>query len=98
MSSARPEVAITGIGVVSPFGAGRDRFWQAIVAGQSGVMSVSGPDMDHLASRVSAQVPEAAIIEAESASGEPGSTGDARSDPGARPRSRELPCLRRARP
>ena len=80
MSSTRPAVAITGIGVVSPFGAGRDRFWRAIVAGESGVISVSGPDMDHLASRVSAQVPEAAIVEAESATDESGSNGDARSD------------------
>lgn len=80
MTSTGPRVAITGIGVVSPFGAGRDRFWRAIVAGESGVVSVSEPDTDHLASRVSARVPDVAIVEAEAAAVEFGRNGDGRSD------------------
>src|SRR6187397_2901059 len=80
MGSPGPSVAITGIGVVSPFGAGRDRFWRSIVAGTSGVVSVTGPAMDHLTSRVSAHVPDAAIGEAESLASEFPTNGDARSD------------------
>jgi len=80
MGSPGPSVAITGIGVVSPFGAGRDRFWRSIVAGTSGVVSVTGAAMDHLTSRVSAHVPDAAIGEAESVASEFPTNGDARSD------------------
>ncbi len=72
--------AITGIGVVSPFGAGRDRFWRAIVAGQSGIVSLSGPETSHLTSRVTAQVPEAAIGEAERVASVEWQNNDARSD------------------
>src|ERR1051325_9421482 len=34
--SGTPRVVITGIGVVSPFGVGRERFWQCVSAGGSG--------------------------------------------------------------
>jgi 3-oxoacyl-[acyl-carrier-protein] synthase II len=78
MHNGRPRVAITGIGVVSPFGVGRDRFWQAITAGTSGIVAVSGPDTNHLASRVLAEVPDACIAEAEAASGTARTNGNGR--------------------
>lgn len=37
MGSAR-EVVITGMGIVSPIGTGRDAFWSSLVAGRSGVV------------------------------------------------------------
>ncbi len=39
--SREPRVVITGIGVVSPFGVGRDRFWQAISRGCSGTRAIT---------------------------------------------------------
>ncbi len=36
-------VVITGIGVVSPIGASRDRFWDACLAGRSGVRALDSP-------------------------------------------------------
>lgn len=32
-----PEIVITGLGVVSPIGIGRDAYWNALIAGRSGV-------------------------------------------------------------
>jgi 3-oxoacyl-[acyl-carrier-protein] synthase II len=65
MSPARPRVAITGIGVVSPFGVGRECFWRAISAGRSGTRAVTGFDSSHLATRVAAAVPDAGLADVE---------------------------------
>jgi len=50
-------VAITGIGVVSPFGVGREQFWTSIAQGVSGTRAITEFDVDGLACRVSAPVP-----------------------------------------
>ena len=52
-----PRVVITGIGIVSPFGIGRERFWDAVRAGRSGVTAVNGADVADLKCRVAAPVP-----------------------------------------
>jgi len=59
-----PRVVITGIGVVSPFGVGRECFWDAIVSGRSGTRAVTEFDTGELACRVAAPVSEAALVEA----------------------------------
>ncbi|HYN07576.1 MAG TPA: beta-ketoacyl-[acyl-carrier-protein] synthase family protein [Vicinamibacterales bacterium] len=61
MSSFRPRVVITGIGVVSPFGVGRDLFWDRISRGVSGVRAITEFDASRLANRVSAAVPDEAL-------------------------------------
>ena len=47
------EVVITGVGVVSPIGIGRDDFWQSVVDGTSGV---SRTEMDTLPSKIGAEL------------------------------------------
>jgi 3-oxoacyl-[acyl-carrier-protein] synthase II len=47
-----PRVAITGIGVVSAFGAGRDPFWQAIRCGKSGTRAITEFDVSTYPCRV----------------------------------------------
>jgi 3-oxoacyl-[acyl-carrier-protein] synthase II len=49
-------VVITGIGVVSPFGVGRERFWDHIKAGCSGTRSISDFDASSFGCRVAAPV------------------------------------------
>jgi 3-oxoacyl-[acyl-carrier-protein] synthase II len=49
--------AITGIGVVSPFGVGREVFWDHLRRGASGVTAVTAFDVSHLPCRVAAMVP-----------------------------------------
>jgi 3-oxoacyl-[acyl-carrier-protein] synthase II len=66
-------VVITGMGAVSPFGIGREVYWDCIARGVSGTRAITDFDASSLACRVSAPVPSAAIDDA----GEPGV------DPGA---------------
>src|SRR5205814_8708671 len=54
--SGSPRVVISGIGVVSPFGAGRDRFWDHVRRGCSGTRAISEFDASQFASRVAAPV------------------------------------------
>ena len=49
-------IVITGIGVVSPFGVGRDRFWQHVSGGCSGTRAITEFDASDFACRVAAPV------------------------------------------
>jgi 3-oxoacyl-[acyl-carrier-protein] synthase II len=55
--SGLPRVVITGIGVVSPFGVGRDCFWRNVSQGRSGARVVDDLDPEDFACRVAAPVP-----------------------------------------
>jgi 3-oxoacyl-[acyl-carrier-protein] synthase II len=57
MSPQLPRVVITGIGVVSPFGVGREAFWAGARAGTSGVRAITEFDASRFACRVAAPVP-----------------------------------------
>jgi 3-oxoacyl-[acyl-carrier-protein] synthase II len=74
----RPRVAITGIGVVSPFGVGRDVYWDAISRGASGTCAIDGFDASDLPCRVWAPVPEAALAAATNGHDDPMSRADPR--------------------
>ena len=58
MARGSDPVVISGIGAVSPFGAGRDRFWSALRAGESGVREITAFDASRYACRVAAPVPD----------------------------------------
>ena len=57
-------VVISGIGVVSPFGAGCDGFWDRVSRGCSGTRAVNGFDATDLPCRVAAPVPPLTIAQA----------------------------------
>ena len=61
MAERPPRVAITGIGVVSPFGVGRDLFWDRVSRGVSGTRAITEFDASHLPCRVAAAVPDDAL-------------------------------------
>ena len=61
---SRPGVAITGIGVVSPFGVGRDLYWDRISNGVSGTRAITEFDTSILTCHVTASVPDAAVADA----------------------------------
>ncbi|MGI9485117.1 MAG: beta-ketoacyl synthase N-terminal-like domain-containing protein, partial [Geminicoccaceae bacterium] len=50
MSTRR--VVITGIGLVTPLGAGTDISWRRLIAGESGLRRIDGFEIDDLPSKV----------------------------------------------
>lgn len=61
---SRPRVVISGIGVVSPFGVGRERFWTAIRDGRSGTRRIDEFDPSAYACQVAAPLPAISIDDA----------------------------------
>ena len=61
---SRPRVAITGIGVVSPYGVGRDCYWQQVRAGASATRAITEFDASPHPCRVAAPVPPVSIDDA----------------------------------
>jgi len=51
-------VVVTGLGAVSPFGAGVKAFWQGISAGACAIRPITLIDTDGFRSRIAAEVPE----------------------------------------
>ena len=49
-------VVVTGIGVVSPNGIGKENVWKAMSSGKSGVSRVEGFDVSLFNTRIAAQV------------------------------------------
>jgi 3-oxoacyl-[acyl-carrier-protein] synthase II len=72
------KVVITGIGVVSPFGVGRERFWEHISRGCSGTRTITDFDASDFGCRVAAPVTSVTIDDV------PALDGDDMWDPGYR--------------
>lgn len=52
----RPVVAVTGIGIVTALGKGKEANWEALTAGRSGIHAITRFPVDHLATRISGMV------------------------------------------
>ena len=74
-----PGVVITGIGVVSPFGVGRERFWHHVSRGCSGTKAITQFDVSSFPSQVAAWVPPVTMADALPLEGDEENGG--RSDP-----------------
>jgi 3-oxoacyl-[acyl-carrier-protein] synthase II len=73
-----PRIVITGIGVVSPFGVGRERFWDCVHRGCSGTRAITEFDATDLGCSVAAPVADVTIADV------PPIDGDDMWDPGYR--------------
>ena len=51
-------VVITGMGCVTPLGIGRDKFWDGLVAGSSGVRKIQSFDVSDSPVKIAAEVPD----------------------------------------
>ena len=77
-------MVISGVGVVSPYGVGRERFWTHISRGCSATRSITEFDASSFSCTVAAPVPALSIDDAPTLAGRAGGNGDergARSDP-----------------
>jgi 3-oxoacyl-[acyl-carrier-protein] synthase II len=52
------QVVITGLGCVTPFGVGRDLFWEGLSRGRSGVSHIDSFDTSHSKIKIAAAVPD----------------------------------------
>ena len=76
-----PRIAITGIGVVSTFGVGREVFWDAVSRGVSGTRAITEFDASTYPCRVAAAVPPVDISAAVVLDGEDAADWSSRADP-----------------
>ena len=76
---AQPGVVITGIGVVSPFGVGRERYWNHVSHGCSGISKITQFNVSEWPCQVAASVPPVTIEDALALEGDEEDGG--RSDP-----------------
>ena len=76
-----PRVVITGIGVVSPFGVGRERFWEHVSRGCSGTRAITDFDASAFGSRVAAPVSNVTIDDVPPLEGDDIWDADYRADP-----------------
>ena len=77
-------MVISGVGVVSPYGVGRERFWTHVSRGCSATRSITEFDASSFSCTVAAPVPALSIDDAPTLAGRAGGNGDergARSDP-----------------
>src|SRR5882672_10906056 len=72
-------IVISGIGVVSPFGVGRERFWDHVSRGVSGTKAITQFDVSTYPCQVAAWVPPVSIDDALSLEGD--ADHDGRADP-----------------
>ena len=78
-SSGPHRVVISGIGVVSPFGVGRERFWQHVSCGCSGTRAITQFDVSGYPCQVAAWVPPVSNADALDLDGD--GDHDGRADP-----------------
>jgi 3-oxoacyl-[acyl-carrier-protein] synthase II len=79
LSNGAPRVVISGIGVVSPFGVGREPFWNHISHGCSGTRRITQFDVSTYPCQVAAWVPPVSIDDAPAVDGD--DDQDGRADP-----------------
>jgi len=57
----RPDIVVSGLGVVSPYGAGVKSFWTGLVAGTCAIKPITLIDTEGFRSRIAAEVPAEAV-------------------------------------
>src|SRR5436190_5861051 len=78
---AVPRIVISGIGVVSPFGSGRERFWEHVSRGCSGTRAITEFDASDLACRVAAPVTGVTTADLPELDGDDNQDEEYRADP-----------------
>jgi 3-oxoacyl-[acyl-carrier-protein] synthase II len=80
-SAASPRIVISGIGVVSPFGVGRERFWDHVRRGCSGTRAITEFDASEFECQVAAPVAGVTMHDVPALTGDDIWDQDYRADP-----------------
>jgi 3-oxoacyl-[acyl-carrier-protein] synthase II len=78
---AEPRVVISGLGIVSTYGVGRERFWDHVRRGVSGTRAITEFDVSGLPCRVAAPIPPVTIDDTPRLEGESSNGRLSRADP-----------------
>ena len=81
MVRSAPRIVISGIGVTSCFGIGRECFWDHVSRGVSGTRTITEFDVSAVPCRVAAPVPPVSITDAQPLAGEGPGAWASRADP-----------------
>ncbi len=57
-TTTRRRVALTGVGVITPIGIGKDRFWASLMEGRSGVRRITAFDPTPYDTQIAGEVPD----------------------------------------
>lgn len=76
-----PRIVISGLGVVSAFGVGRECFWDHVARGASGTRAITEFDVTGYPSQVAAAVPPVDMTDALTLDGEQSEAWESRADP-----------------
>jgi 3-oxoacyl-[acyl-carrier-protein] synthase II len=49
-------VVITGMGVVSPVGIGKEAFWESLISGKNGIVPITRFDASELPTRIAGEI------------------------------------------
>jgi 3-oxoacyl-[acyl-carrier-protein] synthase II len=58
MASSSRRAVITGLGVLSPVGLGQEAYWQGLLAGRSGIRTISAFDTSSLPTHIGGEIPD----------------------------------------
>src|SRR3954451_10204311 len=81
MQPSAPRIVISGIGVVSPFGVGRERFWEHVSRGCSAPRAITEFDASEFPCQVAAPVTGVTIDDVPALDGDDMWDADYRADP-----------------
>ena len=81
LPAASPRIVISGIGVVSPFGVGRERFWDHVCRGCSATRGITEFDASELGCQVAAPVTGVTLDDVPAMDGDDIWDEDYRADP-----------------
>jgi 3-oxoacyl-[acyl-carrier-protein] synthase II len=57
-ATTRRRVALTGVGVITPIGTGKDRFWASLMEGRSGVRRITAFDPTPYDTQIAGEIPD----------------------------------------
>lgn len=62
-SMSKKRVVVTGLGVISPVGSGKEKFWENLIAGNSGIGPITKFDASEMPTRIAGEVKDFNVLD-----------------------------------